>query len=167
VRRTQIALPLALLALGACGHLGGLAALVPLRIEAADEQEARLQLLPPGAQHPLGGAGVRLWARVVNPNPFGVTLSEVDGALFLDDIRATTARLPLGLPLGAGEESIVPIDLSIGFGDLPALRDLVSRALGGGWVTYQLRGSFTVDAGMLGRPRFGPMLLLEGELRAR
>jgi hypothetical protein len=166
-RPIRILLPLLALLLPACAHLGGLAALIPLRIEAAEDREAQLQLLPPSTRHPLGGAGVRLWARIVNPNPFGVTLSHVDGTLFLDDIRATTADLPLGLPLGAGEESVVPIDLSIGFGDLPALRDLVSRALGRGSVPYQLRGSFTIDAGTLGQPSFGPMLLLEGELRAR
>ena len=60
----------------ACAGLGGLQQIIrPPRFEQASGQRAELRLLGPSARSPLGGAGVRIWLQVTNPNPFGFTLS--------------------------------------------------------------------------------------------
>jgi len=160
----------ALLAHG-CASLGGLAAIVqPPRFATVPDRPAELRLLS-GGGFPLGGAGVRLWARVENPNPFGLTLSTLSGALHLqsgrsgDWPRAATLDLPLGLPLEARQQTEIPIDLTVSFADLPALADVVRRALGGSTIPYRLDGTIGVDAGSFGRPTFGPLTLLSGEMR--
>jgi LEA14-like dessication related protein len=115
----------------------------------------------------MGGLGVRLWARVRNPNPFGFTLSRLTGTLFLEGSRGATADFPLGLPLQAGEESEVPLDLSVSLSDLPGLAGVVRQATQRQPIAYKFEGTVGVDAGRLGQPVFGPMTLMTGELTAR
>jgi hypothetical protein len=112
-----------------CAALEQLRALVQApRFEEAEDQPAEIRLLPPGAGTPLGGAGVRIWTKVTNPNSFGVRLGTLAGSLFLEGSRAADADFPMGLSLGAGQESVVPIDLSISFADLPGLANVIRRA---------------------------------------
>src|SRR5207247_896485 len=110
----------------ACASLGGLAALVQApRFETVPDRPAEFRLLGSGLGRPLGGAGVRLWARVENPNPLGLTLSTLNGSLLLESARsadwprAATLDLPLGLPLAARQQTEIPIDLTASFSDLP------------------------------------------------
>ncbi len=110
---------------------------------------------------------MRLYARVRNPNPLGLTLVGIEGGLLLQNQRAAQVSFPLGLPLQAGQETVVPLDIEIGFSQIPGLADVASRALRGQPIEYRLNGSFGVDAGPLGRPSFGPMTLLEGNLQVR
>ena len=114
----------------------------------------------------IGGAGVRIWLAVTNPNPFGFTLSTVNATLLLEGNRAATGDFPLGLPLTAGQRTVVPLDLSISFSDLPGLSGTLRQLAVGGTVGYQLDGTVGIDAGRLGTPTFGPMLLTSGDLRA-
>jgi hypothetical protein len=151
---------------GACAALGELRALVqPPRFEQAPGQQAEIRILGPSSSSPLGGAGVRLWTRVTNPNPFGLTLGTLRGVLHIEDSRAADVDFPLGLPLRAAEQSVIPIDLSISFSDLPGLANVLRRAANREPLTYHLEGTIGVDAGQLGQPVFGPMTLLRGEFR--
>lgn len=102
-----------------------------------------------------------------NPNPFGFTLSTLDTTLLLEGQRAASGSFPLGLPLTAGGTSLVPLDLSIGFADLPGLARVLGRAAAGAPIGYELDGTVGIDAGRLGQPTFGPMRLMDGELRRR
>jgi hypothetical protein len=102
---------------------------------------------------------------VTNPNPFGFTLSTLTATLSLEGSHAATGDFPLGLPLNARQETVVPLDLSINFTDLPGLASALRQIAGGGNVEYQLDGTVGVDAGRLGTPTFGPMLLTRGEMR--
>lgn len=140
-------------------------ALMPPTFRVDSSQQAQLRLLPPGPGRPTGGAAVRLYARVGNPNPVGFTLGTLRGALQLEGRNAAQVDFPLGVPLSAGQETVVPLDISINFSDLPGLADVASRALTGRPVVYRLNGTVGVDAGLLGQPTFGPMTLLEGDLR--
>jgi hypothetical protein len=174
VRRSLAVLALVGMGGGGCATLGGLAALVqPPRFATVPDRPAELRLLGPGSGSPLGGAGVRLWARVENPNPFGLTVSTLTGSLHLDSgrsgswPRAATLDLPLGLPLEAREQAEIPIDLTVSFADLPELADVARRALTGSAIPYRLDGTIGVDAGSLGRPTFGPVTLLAGEMGVR
>ena len=148
--------------LGACATLGEI--IQPPRFSEAAGYEPQLRLLAPSRDLPSGGAAVRLWARVENPNSFGVNLAGLTGDLFLESTRAAGVDFPLGVPLPAGRDTIVPLEISVGFGDLPDLADLAQRALFGGTLGYSLRGTVSVDAGPLGTPSFGPQTLLRGEL---
>jgi hypothetical protein len=150
-----------------CAHLGSLSRLIqPLRFSEAENQPAEIRLVGPAVGGQLGGAVVRIWTRVSNPNPFGLRLSTLETTLLLDGSRAATGDFPLGLSLNGGEESVIPLDLSIGFSDLAGLSTVVRNAIGGQRVGYQLDGTIGIDAGALGQQRFGPVMLFRGELGA-
>ena len=166
MHRLKLHLPLVLLLTSACAGLTQLAQIVqPPRFEQADGQPAEIRFMAPSRTLPAGGAAVRIWLEVTNPNPFGFTLSTLDATLSLDGGRAATGDFPLGLPLTARQESVVPVDLSISFTDLPGLAGALRQMAVGGSVDYQLDGTVGVDAGRLGTPTFGPMRLTSGELR--
>lgn len=146
-----------------CATLG-LQELQPLRIAGAD-RASTVRLIAPSGDYPSGAAAVRLWAEVENPNPFGVTLSDVEGRLHLEDRSGPRASFPLGLPLEAGQDTVIPLDLTLSLEELPEVADAVRSAVVRGALDYRLEGSFTVEAGRFGRARFGPQDLLMGELR--
>ncbi len=157
------ALAALLLLLSGCATLQGIGIQAP-SFAMAGEQPSELRLLGPSVQNPLGGASLRLYARVENPNPVGITLSALAGTLRLEGYDAAEADFPLGLPLQPGEATIVPLDINISFANLPGLADVLGRAFTQGAVDYQLRGTARVDAGVFGQPSFGPMTLLQGSV---
>jgi Late embryogenesis abundant protein len=156
-----------LLALSAsCQSLGALANFVrPPTFENVPDQPADLRLMPPSLTSPLGGANVRMWTRVTNPNPFGFTLSSLHGTLLLEASRAATADFPLGLPLDPGQSTTIPIDLSVDFRDVPGLADLVRRAFGRQPIDYAFEGTVGVSAGRSGPREFGPLTIVRGTIR--
>jgi hypothetical protein len=157
-------LPLCL-SLAGCATLGELRNFVqPPEFDAADGRQTEVRLLGSSPAHPLGAANVRVWLRVRNPNPFGFTLATLQTTLMLDESRAATGDFPLGLPLGARQESEIPIDLAVDFRDVPGLVTAIRSAASGETVGYELQGTVGVDAGALGQPTFGPMPLARGDL---
>jgi hypothetical protein len=157
---------LGLLLFSACAELNKLASLVQApRFEQAPDRQAEIRVMGPGGGLPVGGAGVRLWAKVTNPNAFSLTLGTLRGTLFLQDSQAADVDFPLGLPLAAGGDTVVPIDLSVSFSNLPRLADSIRRAISRQPIPYHLDGTIGVDAGRLGQPVFGPMTLLRGDVR--
>src|SRR5262245_38297972 len=143
-----------------CASLEGLRGLIqPPRFRQDDQRRSELRLLG------TSGAAVRLWTKVSNPNGFGLTLGTLRGTLYLEGSRAATADFPLGLPLPARGEEVVPLDISISFRDLPGLGQALSRALARQPVGYELEGTIGVEAGALGEQVFGPMKLVSGDLR--
>ena len=148
-----------------CAGITQIAQLVqPPRFE-RDSRPAEFRLVGPTPSQPAGGAGVTIWLRVTNPNSFGFTLSTLSTTLLLEDTRAASGELPLGLPLTAGETSVIPVDLSISFADVPALAGALRQTAVGGAVTYQLDGTVGIEVARLSTPTFGPMRLAEGEVR--
>ena len=134
------------------------------RFSVAPGRQATLRLIGPSLQNPLGGAAVRIWAQVENPNAFGFTLAGLTGNFFLEDTRAANVDLPLGLQLVANQTTVIPLDITIGFNEIPGLVDVATRLLTRSSVGYRLDGTITVDAGTLGRPSFGPNTLLRGDI---
>ena len=154
------------LSVTSCAALENLRAFVQApKFEEAPGQRAEIRLHGPTSSDPLGGAAIRLWTQVSNPNAFGFTLGTLRGTLNIEDSRAANVDFPLGLPLRAGEQAVVPIDLSISFSDLPGLANVLRRAANRQPLAYHLEGTIGVDAGQLGQPVFGPMTLLRGEMR--
>jgi hypothetical protein len=152
----------------ACGGLGNLQQIIrPPRFEQAPNQPAEIRLVGPNATSPIGGAGVRVWLAVTNPNAFGFTLSRLNATLMLEGNRAATGDFPLGLPLAAGQQTVVPLDLSISFADVPGLSRTLGRLAVGGAVPFQLDGTVGIDAARFGTPTFGPMTLATGDLQVR
>jgi hypothetical protein len=164
--RRLVTLAVSCLLVNGCAELNKLAALVQApRFEQAPDHRAEIRMTGTGSRLPVGGAGVRLWARVTNPNPFSLTLGTLKGTLFLDDARAADVDFPLGLPLAAGGETTMPIDLTVSFANLPGLADSIRRAVNRQPLGYRLEGTVGVNAGQLGQPVFGPMTLLRGDVR--
>ena len=148
-----------------CASLGQLARVIqPLRFSEVPGQQSTIRLAGPSSRQPLGGAALRLWTRISNPNPVGITLSTLRADVSLNGTHAATGDFPLGLPLAAGAETDVPLELSIDFADLPGLADVLRRAIASQQVPYEVDGTFSIDVGSLGRPRFGPMRLFQGRL---
>jgi hypothetical protein len=148
-----------------CASLGPLAQVIqPLRFSEVPGQRSTMRLIAPSARQPLGGAAIRLWTRVSNPNPIGLTLRTLTADVRLEGTRAATGDFPLGLPLEARSEADIPLDLSIDFRDIPSLADVVGRVVSSQPVAYDVEGSFSIDAGALGQPTFGPMRLFGGQL---
>ena len=165
--RRALVVPLLALVAG-CSSLGALSQVLQApRFAVARGQEPQIQLVGPSAGRPLGGVSVRLWAEVTNPNPIGVVLSTLQGTLALQGTRAADVSFPLGLPLAAAQDTVIPLDIAVSFSDLPRLAEILPRAVTGGAVAYQLDGTVGVDAGVLGRPSFGPMTLLQGNIQTR
>lgn len=162
--RTAVAV-VAAAGMSGCAGLGLQSVLQAPTFAVDQSQQAQLRLLPPSPGRPAGGAAVRLYARVGNPNAIGLTLTRLVGQLQLEGRNAARVDFPLGVALQAGGETLVPIEVAIDFNDLPGLVDVASRALTGQPVGYALNGTVGVDAGLLGQPSFGPMMLLEGDLR--
>lgn len=150
-----------------CAGLGLADVIQPPRFSVADGRQAELRLLGPSSSRPLGGAAIRLWARVENPNALGLSLTAVQGALALEGTRAADVDFPLGVPLLAGQDTVIPLDINVSFSDLPGLADVAARLVTRSSVNYQLDGTVTVNAGPLGSPRFGPSTLLNGTLAIR
>lgn len=161
LRRSALLLLFALLP--GCATLGQV--IHPPVFRVAEDHPEEIRLLAPGPGRPLGGAAVRLYARVQNPNPLGITLSLLEGGLLLEGRQAAQVSFPLGVPLQPGQEALVPLEISVSFSDIPNLAGTLTRAVTGSPIDYRLDGSVGVDAGVLGQPTFGPMTLLQGSAR--
>lgn len=164
-RRGALLLALAALLPG-CATLGALGNVLSAPTFAVDDsQQPQLRLLGPGPGRPTGGAAIRLYARVSNPNPLAVTLSRLAGQLELEGQQAAQVNFPLGVPLAARGQTVVPLDIAVNFSDIPGLGRVILNAVTGRAIQYRLNGTVGVDAGPLGQPSFGPMSLLSGSVR--
>lgn len=163
-RFSGLAVTLALVS-ASCASLGSIVQAPEFSV--APGRTAELRLSGPTPQSPLGGATVRVWAKIRNPNPMGLALSALEGNLALEGTHAAAVRFPLGVPLLARQDTVIPLDLTIRFSDLPGLANVAQRLLTRSTVSYTLNGTVTVDAGVLGQPRFGPSTLLRGDLVVR
>ncbi len=153
------------LLLTSCAQLGLSAIVQPPRFSTVSGRDAEIRLLGPSAGRPLGGAAVRIYAHVENPNTFGLNLTRLAGDLFLEDTRAADVSFPLGLPLTAQQDTIIPIEIALSFSELGDLADVVSRVFTNNRVDYRLDGTLSIDAGALGEPSFGPQTWLQGNAR--
>lgn len=150
------------LLLAGCAQLGLSAIVQPPRFSTVSGRDAEIRLLGPSASRPLGGAAIRIHAHVENPNTFGLNLTRLVGNLFLSDTRAAEVSFPLGLPLTAQQDTIIPIEIALSFSELEGLADVLGRVLSRNQVDYRLDGTLSIDAGAFGEPSFGPQTWLEG-----
>jgi hypothetical protein len=165
MRRSTAFVPLIPLVVVSCASLGLGDVIRPPTFSEVDGRNARLRLLLPSSDRPAGGAAVRLWTRVTNPNSISLTLTRLAGDLFIGDAEAVEVEFPLGLPLVAGQDTIVPLDVSLDFDDVPRLGEATLATLTSGTMDYRLDAVIGVDAGLLGQPTFGPTTILRGALR--
>lgn len=166
--RTLLAANLIAVSLTACASLEGLRALIqPPQFEQSSGRPSEIRLSPIQSGRTTGGAAVRIWTDVTNPNPFGLTLSTVQATLLLEDVEAADADFPLGLPLQPRQTETIPFDLTVSFANVPRLANVIRQAASGGALNYRLEGTVGVDAGRFGQPAFGPLTLVSGDLRAR
>jgi hypothetical protein len=137
----------------------------PPIFDLAEGRTSEFRILGPATDRPLGGAQVRLWTRVQNPNTVGFILTRLAGNFLLEGDHAAAIDLPLGLPLPAAADTVIPLDLNISFADIPGLANQLLGALSGQRLSYTVNGTLGVDAGVLGQPTFGPTTWLRGEVQ--
>lgn len=107
-------------------------------------------------------ATLSLRLRVQNPNPFGIRVARAGGALFLDGQNVGSIELPnVELPPNGAGAQDANVTLPLNFSNAATFL----RVARGEAVSYRVDGSFSVDAGLLGRPTFGPFTLAQGVLR--
>jgi hypothetical protein len=155
---------LTIITLVGCASFNLGAAVQPPEVSGVVDRGSEIRILLPSGEHPAGGAAIRLWSRIGNPNAFSLSVTRLAGDLFLGDGAAVAVEFPLGVPLVANGDTIVPLDVTVGFDDLPVLgTTLVAAALEGA-MDYRLEATIGVDAGVLGQPTFGPLTALSGRL---
>ena len=158
----RVAALLLTLGAAACASVAGLLGISEPRFAVADNRSSTLRLGGPSIQHPRGSATIRVWAEVTNPNSFGLTLTTLDGTLAFEGEDLVDVELPLGLPLVAASDTVVPLDLTFGFESFSALGNVAMRLFSRDQLRYELKGTLGVDAGPLGEPTFGPRTWLSG-----
>jgi hypothetical protein len=160
---TLPALAVMVASLSSCAALQSI--VQPPIFDLAEGRTSEFRILGPAADRPLGGAQVRLWTRVHNPNTVSFTLTRLAGNLLLEGDHAAAIDLPLGLPLPAAGDTVIPLDLNISFADIPGLANQLLGALSGQRLNYTVNGTLGVDAGVLGQPTLGPSTWLRGEVQ--
>jgi hypothetical protein len=163
VKRRNLGLALALAAAG-CASVAGLLGIAEPRFTVAGNRESTLRLGGPSVQHPRGSAIVRVWTQVSNPNSFGMTLTTLDGTLAFEGEDLVDVALPIGLPLVALADTVIPLDLTFGFESFSALGNVAMTLFTRDRLSYELKGTLGVNAGPLGEPTFGPRTWLRGEV---
>lgn len=161
------AVALLLLPAGGCASFLRFLPVEAPRFELVTERGSVLSLDPASVLTGRPVANVRIWTRVTNPNGFGLTLSTFRGDLFVEGRDLAELDLPLGLPMPAAGDTVIPLDVRMGLPSLSTLGTLGEALLSGRAVQYRLDGTVGVDAGNLGDPTFGPRTWLEGELEVR
>ncbi|PYE55858.1 LEA type 2 family protein [Deinococcus yavapaiensis] len=158
---TPLARALSLAVLGTA-LLGGCVPRVPVvQVPTFEVQEIRLTSVGFTGLIP-SSATLSLKLRVQNPNPFGIRVARAGGSLFLDGQNAGSIELP-NVALSANGEATQSADVTLPLNLSNAATFL--RAARGEAVSYRVDGTFSVDAGLLGRPTFGPFTLAQGVLR--
>lgn len=154
-----LALALAVLGLAACSPVGTV-----IRTPQFELLEVGLERFdPPGLGTP-ARAVVRLRLQGRNPNPFGGRIEEVAFDLMLDGRQAATAGTPgFDLP-GGGTPAPIVVDVIVPV--TPQNLEALLRIARGEAVSYRLDGSFRLDLGSLGKPRFGPYAFAQGTYRS-
>lgn len=132
-----------------------------------DDRPSTFEVVGPSLSRLQPAARVRLWTRVRNPNGFGLTLSSLAGDLLLERSRVAEVDLPLGLPLTAQADTVIPLDITVDLRSLQALGGAVEAILTRESLAYALEGRLGVDAGPLGTPTFGPRTWLQGAVEVR
>lgn len=166
MRRTSTALLFAL-ALGGCATLGLGGLVQPPRFQSADDRGSYFRMLPPNAGMPYGGVSLRVWTRVSNPNSFGLNLTSLAGDLYLDNSRTATFDLPMGLPLLAAQDTVVPVDIEVDLQDVPRIARVLENAVGTGSVRYRMDGKVGVSTPTFGYQEFGPATIVSGAAPVR
>jgi LEA14-like dessication related protein len=123
-----------------------------------------LRLNPPGLDNIAPEAVIRITLDARNPNPFDLNLEELRMDLALDGAKVAAASInSLALKQnGALSTFFVDVEVPITTASLQSLGKIISGAS----VQYRLDGAFRVDAGPIGKPRFGPVTLAQGRYQS-
>lgn len=148
-----------LVLLGACAP--GAAVLSPPSFTLDASKSGFVSIDPPGVGD--GTALFRLALTVTNPNPVGVRLSGLDGALFLREARAASTSFRGGIDLPANKSAPLILDVRVPLGAAPALLDTIANFVAGGATPYRFDAGVTID--VFGAPqRFPTFTIVRGEL---
>jgi LEA14-like dessication related protein len=125
------------------------------------ESVALRSLTLPGLARP-AVATLSVGLRVRNPNPISVRLANASGRFLIDDLDVGRVNLPnVDLPANGEATQEAVVDLPVTVANL----GVFLRVGRGEAVPYRIEGTFTVDAGLLGKPNFGPYVVAQGVLK--
>ena len=105
---------------------------------------ALVRLDPPGVGS--GAATFSLDLEVGNPNPFALSLSELDFVLFLNGRRSAQGRSGEGVVLPPQGSERLDLAVTAPLSEAPELLDDVARLIAGEPTRYRLEGAATVEA---------------------
>ncbi len=116
----------------------------------------------------LGPAGPTLTTRflleVTNPNPVGLRLAGLEGALVLADALPVDLRFVGGVDLPAGGVTELTLDVAVPVSDALGVVDVARALVAGQGVAYRIEAAVAVE--LFGIPtRFPRTTLLAGEVR--
>lgn len=101
---------------------------------------------------------------VHNPNAIGLRMANIGGRLYLDGQDVGGVDLPdVDLPANGDARQLAIVTVPINLNNLAEF----SKVALGSAVALRVDGRFTVNAGVFGRPTFGPFTLFQGEIRNR
>ena len=123
-----------------------------------------LKLNPPGLNGGAAEAVIRIQVQGRNPNPFGLKLEEIRFDLLLEGAKIAAGVAPNFELKASGVPTSFPVDVEIPL-DLNTLKSL-ARIVTGQPTSYQMLGGFRMDAGVLGKPSFGPYTIAQGTFKA-
>lgn len=119
----------------------------------------RLDLTPDGAR-----LTVRTTLLATNPNPIGLRLASLDGALVLRDVQAADVRFVGGIDLPAQGSAELVLDVALALPGALGLVDAGLALVGGAPVAFRIEGALGVD--LFGvRTAFPRTTLVQGELQ--
>ena len=135
------------------------ASVEPPSFRPVPESFALVQLDPPGVGS--GTATFSLDLEVGNPNPFALSLSELDFVLFIEGRRAARGRSAEGVTLPPHGVKRLTLDITAPLSEVPEGLDDVARLIAGEPTRYLIEGAATVEAFGL-RRRLSSVTLASG-----
>ena len=135
------------------------ASVEPPSFRPVPESFALVQLDPPGVGS--GTATFSLDLEVGNPNPFTLSLSELDFVLFLNGRRSAQGRSGEGVTLPPHGVKRLSLDVAVPLSEVPEGLDDVARLIAGEPTRYLIEGAATVEAFGL-RRRLSSVTLASG-----
>lgn len=119
----------------------------------------RLDLTPDGAR-----LVVRATLLATNPNPIGLRLASLDGALVLRDVPAADVRFVGGVDVPAQGSAELVLDVAVPLPGAAGLADAALALVGGAPVAYRIEAAVGVE--LFGvRTAFPRTTLLQGDLQ--
>ncbi len=118
---------------------------------------------PPGLETP-PTAVLKLFLEGRNPNPAGGTIQDMNFDVLLDGQKVVTGSTPEFTLQANNAPKLIAVTVTVPI--TTATLSSLFRIARGDPVSYRMEGSFKVNLGALGSPKFGPFIFAQGTFKA-